>query len=530
MISILEELKIILDIAEGNDSQELLNLQEKITTKQALRKKRRRARKLRQKMAQQSQQTQEPQQEDPTDVQNTDVTNLDGKIEENTSIVVYDEDVATKMQHSQQFLTIMEALTVLAQTWGQQWDAVCNKFRSLGDKGVTQEIIDEFTNLLDDLGKQTKQLVDNKVTPAKNELYVEEVEYLSNVFEALNSGIEKYQKAVDMLHAEDLLDDQQLDALEDKLDQQLPALTTGGEVTTTEEPEEEEDDGSRKETDLITYDMWAGGVETPNQIWMQVRHSLDEVKKMPFTQFVTTCAKGLAGWFGDQITKLITSPVVKDAFKTLFYSNPITAMIWDGDFGKFNPIEDLFKGIKTLASTMKKEEESQDKLNKYGLPEDVSKWKLNKLRAFYYGNKNFVDLVNLCYNHIEVDLQDKKALYQNTKTATTQFEGADPKRDLIVKCITEIIQYLVKICEYQRWNSTTIIEKVLTNYNKKHYKLGNTQKQIDKITDKTKEQEQEEQAKNNANALQQMGLMNDKGVLDQDKVDAFLGVLNGKKD
>ena len=528
MISILEELGMLLDIAEGNvsDTNGLQNLQEKIVSKKALRRKRRAQRKAAQLKAQQTkeQETQQPQEQENqqstelTTQENTSPENLEGKIEDNGQLVVYDENVQATFVHSKQFLAIMQALMSLAQTWGQKWDASCNKFKARGDQGATPEIIDELQNLLDEIDHGINQIVKNQIVLNSKELYVEEVDYLTNVLEAMGSAIEKFQQFVDTLHAEDLVDDNTIAQLDAKLDNALVPQED------EEEVEAEEDDQT-----LIKWDQVAGGLQGPMQIWVATRNSLNEISKMPWAQFITKVGKGLVGWFPEQIVKIITSKVAKDAFKALFYSNPLTAMIWNGDFGEINPIKDIVNGVKDLYKSMQQKKEDEDKYNQYGLPEDITNWNFNKLKAFYYANYTFVNLVNLSYVHKDVDLKDKRILYQNTTSLQKLFEKQDGTRDQIVKELTAVIECLNKICKYNKWSNETIIKTILTNYNKMTgIKKNNAEqlKQIKKAPDE--EEEKQKQAQNNQDALKKLGVMNDAGEIDQNMVDALAGLLNKK--
>ena len=122
------------------------------------------------------------------------------------------------------------------------------------------------------------------------------------------------------------------------------------------------------------------------------------------------------------------------------------------------------------------------KIDKKGLITEDSLKYLNfkKLRAEYKGNLFFVSLVNLCYNHVDVDENDKADLLNTTKQLNEIFKQPKGDRDKAVKYFTKLLSTLNKICDYMKWENKKTLEILIKEFLAK----GNTEKENKDIEDK----------------------------------------------
>lgn len=282
------------------------------------------------------------------------------------------------------------------------------------------------------------------------------------------------------------------------------ATTTGTDLavidtTPLEEPEKEEKD-RRKKTKLVTYKRFWDNFKNLHDALAALGEGLKKI-----LEAIGKGAKALANlalqpisFLNDKLYAFLTSPLAKDIVKTFMYANPLTKMLFDGDFGKLginllDKVHDALHKVTQVAN--KKNDPTKENPNNYTkrmLPKSFDGMTLKQLKREFYSNKALVDLINVSYNHPDVKIADKADLKKYT---TTIIRAIKTKNVINIRTnFKSLVKTCDRICDYMDWEVPRHWQNLITKYLKAR---GNTKKEQDKIdkkrksTPKTKETDSE---------------------------------------
>lgn len=494
--------------------EEALSLDEKIMTKkQAARKRRLKAERRKAKQAELEKQKQEP--IEPEIVEPEESTG--------TALVVY-EQPQERQEHTEEFNAFMEALVQVCTLYSEKFEKGINLWKNAGkDKPCPPEAQQLLKEAIEELTNKTNTLTSQELPKLQN-IEPEELQYLEIIFTGLDKYIDKQSKQIYAIKPEEIIDDDDVIDAEIVDDKQLPA--------NTEQPDQPQnnkklDDTKRTKENIITYEGW---MKANNPIidkaWKPISENLRKIKELPWGDFIKNIGKGALGFFEGSIWNFITSPLAKDIIKTLMYSNPLTAMIYDGDFGKIG-LGDSISKLHDRVQKATQAKNSEAKRDKKGLPTEIKDLNFKKLKKEYNGNRSLVDLINLAYNHVDVDKKDKAILLQETKFLNKVFKQDKGERDNIVKHFTKLLETLNKICDYMEWTSEGIINQAKAKVNKVLGNKGNTEKEKAEIEGKVKEEEPEQQSLSDSdlNKLADLIVKKQKGESYQEEIKELITLL-----
>jgi len=431
-----EEINSILEEFINED-----NISEKIMTKkQAKRKKtlraKRRAEKLARQQAEQKKLLQQAAQKSEPDTieaelvddggdNNNGNNNNDNKDSEDDNkpkefkpLIVYEPNrnvQETYTDYSDAFKEFIKLLNDIIQKYSPMWEKANQIWESKGkDKPCPQDAYDLFKEAIDGCQKDVLALINNTYPSYADKMRLEENEFLNAQFTALNKFLEDMGKHINSIHPENI----DTPSLPDNTDIKTTDGKSTNDVISTDTSKTKVDK-TKKEKDvpnILTQKDWAKLTHDTSMIWKEVTDNQKKLAGLKWLDFVKNGFHPL-DWFTDRIWSFINSAVVNDFVKTLMYSNPITAMLYDGkliDFG----IKDGLKAVQAECQKQRqerdqnkanKEKEKHDKsfYNKRGIPKDVSKCSLKELQNEFYGNTYFIDWVNMCFHHPNIDAHEQ---------------------------------------------------------------------------------------------------------------------------
>ena len=503
-MSILEKLIEVICLAEGIDEQTLNEsiLNEKITTKKALRRKRRQQRKLAKKQAEQQAQEQETEEQ----TQEEEQTN-----EPSTALIVYDANAGveeTPQDYSEAFKKFNELYNAILNKYSPVWEQAKHIWEQAGkDKPCPQEAYDLLKQTIQECAADVKSLIDNQLPQLMEEMYVEELDYVDYQLTAMNGFLEKKSELIDSIHPELVVDQEEVEKIDGET---TPELQTGADLLALPDKSKQQKQDTRKKTKLLTYDVWSKSDSKMESIWNGITNAAKRLSQLPFADFLKGAVQGVAGWFEEGLWKIINSPLAKDIVMAIMYTNPITAALFDGYIANFGIKEGLDKlrnkrQEKAAKQKQEQENETNKKYNKRGILQNVDGLKWNKLKREFYGNKKFVDLVNLCFNHNEVDKKDKADVRKYTKKVDIIFKKKEKaKIDEARKNFNSLLNTLNKICDYMEWDDSNNIINVIKTWNSKRKgNVGNTNKELQDIKNAGKKKDQEQSGTIDYNKLAQ---------------------------
>lgn len=507
MLDLENFMKLLEDAMPSEDG--VFSIDEKIMSKKAARRRRLRAKKLAQKKAQQQAELEKEQEQN--------VENSEEKQEgTGTALVVY-QDVSDEYdQITEQFTNVIQILDQANEKHKQEVEQAMGIWKQAGEDSQCPE---DAWNMLNTSINNYRNTVDQAVATLDLEkLQQPELQILDRYLTGINGYIEKASQQI--MAAKPNLVEADFKAPAVQQDGEL-VTQTGTDVATTtgtalvpatgtavatvdttplEEPEEEKDD-KRKRKNLVSYKRFWDNFKTLKDALDALCQGLkvvwDAIKKG---------AKALAGlalqpisFLNDKLFAFLTSPLAKDIVKTFMYANPITKMLFDGDFGKLgiglDKIHDAVnkaiqignKGGKGDPTKQNKEDYTERKL-----PKSLDGKTLKQLKREFYSNKALVDLINVSYNHPEVKIQDKADL----KKYTTSIKRAiDTKNvETIRSKFKSLIKTCDKICDYMDWVKPRDWQNLITKYLKAK---GNTDKEEEKIKKKNSPKKNGETKKDN---------------------------------
>ena len=518
---IVEELQSLFETLNLDEN----SLNEKIMSKKQariLRKKKRAALKRKQQAQQNQQET--PQESDVIDAEivddggddNNDNIENDNNEEPTpgTALVVYQEPTNDAFEDysevTEEFKKFLETLKSLMEQYKTDCSSAVQLWQRAGkDSSCPQEAWDNLNTAIITLKEGVTQLIETTNTDNFAE---PEVILLDRFMTGFNGYIEKAEQEI-MAVKPNLVED----------DFKAPATTSGTDVTTTDDKStalaltNKTDNANNSETDvepaqstkvtkakksnnkdksnLVSYENFMKGFKPLNNKFGEllgkvipalINGALEGAKKL------ISLALNPLDWFDDALFGFLNSPIANDFVKTLMYSNPLTAMIFDGKFGKFG-ISDKLNGLhqkaknaiqkgKGISDPVKANPENYDERH---FPKNVSKMTLKELKRNLYGNKAVVDCINVSYNHPEVRKQDKADLQKNCQDFAKKLKQKNI--DVLRKDLSNIIDTLTDICDYMSWTKPSQWQGLTKLYVKTFG--GRTeieQKQINKLANKTK--------------------------------------------
>lgn len=470
----LEELNILIEKA-----LEEQQIDEKITSKKKLARKKRLRAKKKAEMQKQKLQAQQKEVEplDQKDSNGNDDNNNNNnndredkdKFNGSTALIEYKEE--EQENYTKEFIDFVQKIFQAGKAFEEALKKALNEWKMQGDDvQCPPELYQQMVEAIDTLSNTMNTLISEELPTIEDKMNVEELQFLQIQFTAIDKYIEKQAKFIYSLQPQKALVDNGVNPEEiEKL------------------PDTKLDDKKRNKTKLMTYKLFMEKQNPIFSIWDHIKTGFDKLQE-PFNKFKNLIVQGVSGIFEASVWNLITSPVVDGFIKTLMYSNPLTAAIYDGQFGKIS----LKSALENLGNNLKKRmisEGGKVQVDKKGLITEESLKHLNfkKLRAEYKGNLFFVSLVNLCYNHVDVDEGDKADLLNATKELNNIFKEPKGDRDKAVKYFTNLLSTVNKICEYMKWEDKKSLEILIKEFLAK----GNTEKENKDIEDKASKRTEE---------------------------------------
>ena len=478
MNSILDELYNLL-----NEADESFGLNEKITTKQALRRKRRAIKKAKQKAA--KKQAQQTDTQDQTKY-------LPATIEH---LIKPDEKQAQdEQQFTQEFEKLREAFFNLFMSCKRDWEDLQKVWGKLGRTSqCPPQFIEQAKNYIQTY-KQGLETLTQQVEEVQDKLLPEELQMISYAIDVMAGTLNRGNELVAGLTPGEYAD--QLDSREiDKLAaEQTKLLTTAKDKFPTRTAR------NRKQDKAVTYEDWLKSTQKMSAIFTQGETFFDKLKNIHIKKLLAQ-AWTVGEWITDKFAQLLNNPVAKGMIQTIMYSNPVTAMIFDGKLGSLN----LFDGknvTKKMRDTASKAAKGKVKLDDRHLPTNLKTCTVKELNKYFFTNLHFINLVDACYNHTQVDMKDKTNLSRLIKQLYKLFkewqkDKSAPVRDDVLKYFSQLIVLLNKICDYLKWNNPNDWWSYVKLFNKR--KDTNKDKdKIEKASNKKTSKEDERDSDNNA--------------------------------
>ena len=450
MNSILEELY---DILKEADESFILN--EKITTKQALRRKRRAIKKAKQKIAaKQKQKTQ-------TDIQDQ-TKYLPAKIEH--LITVDEKQGQDETQFTQEFEKLRQAFFDLFTACKRDWEQLQKVWGKLGKNSQCPPQFIEQAKKYIETYKHGLETLTQQVEEVQDKLLPQELQMISYAIDVMAGTLKRGNELIAGLTPGEYAD--QLDSREiDKLAaEQTKLLTTAKNKFPTKTSR------NKKQDNVITYEDWLKSTQKMSVIFTQGETFFDKLKNIDIKKLLAQ-AWVVGEWITDKFAQLLNNPVAKGMIQTIMYSNPVTAMIFDGKLGSLNLFDgkNVSKKIREVASRAAK---GTVKLDDRQLPTNLKTCTVKELNKYFFTNLHFINLVDACYNHTQVDMRDKTNLSRLVKQLYKLFkewqkDKTAPVREDVLKYFSQLIILLNKICDYLKWNNPNDWWSYVKLFNKK---------------------------------------------------------------
>lgn len=428
-----------------------------------------------------------------------------------TSLVVYQEPNTQEdyTEITEEFLAIGEKLDAIAKTYIESCKAGMQEWEHAGkDKACPPETWEKLNTAIQTFKNETLQTIENTDL---DKLAQPELILLDRYSTALNGYLEKAEQEI-MAAKPNLTED----------DFKAPTTTTGSDVVTTDDKQSTaltitggDDNGNTTNTKvtksktnkpkikddtkhqhkLVTYGTWIKTFKPMNNAFGEILTALGRCLADKTVKTLATLALAPTEWITDTVFGFLTSPVAHDFVKTLMYSNPLTAMIFDGKLGKFGiggTIEKVHNALKkklgdARAANDPTKKNNKDNLTQRGFPKDISKMNLRQLKDALYGNRDFCECINIAFNHQDVTEKDKAALRKYTQG----FDKAIKSKDASVARanLKELIELCDDICDNMSWEkpSDWRVLSRLAGVTKDAGKRGATNDELRKILSKKKD-------------------------------------------
>lgn len=498
-------IKLLEDAMPSEDG--VFSIDEKIMSKKQarklkLRKKRRAEKKAQQKKAEE----QEKQAEETSKEEIEDFGSNELIVYENPTEDEYD-------QVSEDFQPHIAKLKNLLETHQQEVFDAMKKWESAGkDKPCPPEVWDllnaSITNLKNNVAQEVQTIDVEKLADP-------EIQILDRYMTGLEGYIEKVTQQVMAIKPNLVEDDFKAPVAQDSTEMttttqttttgtglvpaQSTALTTTStsvDVTPLIDDDDEEDKDKRKKKKLVDYEGFMKNFSSWQKALKGLIDGLGNILKAIINgaKAIVGLASNVADFLNDNLFNFLTSPLARDFVKSLMYTNPITAMIFDGDFGKIDLAGNIHNKAKSILNkgknlgkdSFKNMLKDKSKYDDRTFPKDLDNKTLKELRRDFYSNKNIVDCINVSYNHPEVNINYKSQLKREVDNITKAFK--DKKIEAARKSFQKIIRILNDVCDSMDWKLPRDW-KWFVKYIKAK---GHTTKEWKKIEDKSKEKVKEE--------------------------------------
>lgn len=500
-MSILNKLIEIMCLAEEMDSAQLNEsiLNEKITSKKALRRKRRAQRRAAQLAAQQKQQ------DEPQEVE-AEVVDDEQEFDGGTALIVYDENQIeeTPKDYSNAFKQFLELFNGILNKYSPEWEKGKELWEKAGkDKPCPPEAFEYLKKCIDGCQAEFKALMDTEFPKYADEMYPEELQYLEYQITAINGFLEKKGQLINSIQPESVIGPEEIEQIKTEQPELLDATDTLLLSGPTDNKKQDDKD-KRQHKDIMTYDIWAQGNDKLENAWNGIVNAAKRLNQLPFADFLKSIPGGIGEWFESKIWTILTSPLAKDIVKAIMYCNPITAAFFDGyivDLGLKDGLDKLKN--KRRDAYAKRKAANQSNKEKYGyddkgLPKNYKEWKWEELKRDFYGNKAFIDLVNICYNHTKVAPKDKGELERLAEATNRIFKvNQRSSIDKVRNNMSKMLDTVNKICDYMSWDKPGALNAVKTWWSKHKDNKGNTKKDLEKIKKTRKGQQTAKSSENN---------------------------------
>lgn len=470
--------ELLKDIDEALSSISEESMDEKIMTKKqaarkrALRAKRRAEKRAEKKAAEQEQQkaqTTEQPIEQSTEQPEQDNAEDKGEKKSFESLIVYDPKMATadntQTDYSEAFKEFMKHINAIIEKYTPLWTRAEEIWKQQGkDKPCPKEAYDLYQQALNGCQEEFSALVNTTYPQYADKMFLEENEYLEAQFTAVNKFLEEMGKHISSIHPENI----EADFKAPSTDVKSTAVTVDAKTATdlvtqdTQNTQVTKTDKEKTDNDpanILTYSDWGKLTHDTSNVWKEINENQKKLNLLKWVDFVKNGFHPL-DWFTDRIWSFINSAVVSDFVKTLMYANPLTAMIYDGKLLNFG-FKDALTAIHNQCLKQRQERDAnkekspqnQDKYfyNKRGIPKDLSKCTLNQLNKEFYGHAMFIDWVNLCYHHTEIDPNEQLEVKKMVRLVKIALKEQD--REKAVKQFTALCDKINELADILNINT-----------------------------------------------------------------------------
>ena len=434
-----------------------------MTKKQAARKRKLRAKKRAEQKA--AEQEQQKAQEQPQAEPEQDNKEEKKKFE---SLIVYDAKMAqstdTPRDYSDAFKELMKHISAIIEKYSPLWAKAEEMWKQKGkDQPCPKEAYEIYQKALNGCQEEFSTLIKTTYPQYADKMYLEENEFLDAQFTAVNKFLEEMGKHISSIHPESIEAEFKAPSTEVKSTEVTTVDAETATAIVTQGTQGTPSKDKKKETEpanILTYEDWGKLTHDTSNVWKEINENQKKLNLLKWVDFVKSGFHPL-DWFTDRIWSFINSAVVSDFIKTFMYANPLTAMIYDGKLLNFG-FKDALTAIHNQclkqrqerdANKGQSEKDKQDKYfyNKRGIPKDLSKCTLNQLNQEFYGNPMFIDWVNLCYHHTEIDPNEQLEVKKMVRLVKAALKEQD--RAKAVKQVTALCTKINKLADMLEINT-----------------------------------------------------------------------------
>lgn len=430
------------------------------------------------------------------------------------ALVVYEEiEPEDSEELTPEFVALMQKFEQIGLEHDKEFNACKQAWSSAGDVPCPADI----WNRLDQDYQKLKEETDNALSEADVEKFTaNELQILDRFITAFNGYIEKLGQEIkaykpDLIDKDDFNAPAKADSTEvAEVDDKSAEITTtdstevgNGEGSDTEAPSRttnKNDKNKRKKENLLTYKFFLKTIKPIEDSLKGLNRGLEIIKRglLNGVKALPGLVLEPASWLNDKLFAFLTSPIATDFIKTFAYSNPLTAMIFDGKFGNLGldtpikKIHDLTKkaidGTKNLVKDTFEDKEKYD--NRRFPKKDFNKLPLRQLEREYRSNKDVVNCINVSFNHTDVPLEYKAELHKYCLALDKAFQGKQITE--VRNNLSKLFTTLNKICDAMNWAKPADWGNFVVKWTKVK---GNTEQELAKIQKKAQSIDKEETEK-----------------------------------
>lgn len=395
--------------------------------------------------------------------------------------------IPQQTEYSEAFKQLRQMLEDMTKKYFDMIQKAKDIWKQAGkDQPVPDETYKIFIDVISGLHQDIENFVNNVYPKYMNDMCDAEIDNIEEDIRLKQEFLQKFNKMVLGLKPEQI----QQQTGTDLQIQNTEVTTTGSTALTVpgstavatlddivqqQKKAKTPTDNRRRKNQIISYEDWEKQGKSLWKMMDAIKKLWGLLSKIPFGEFLKTGGKFIT----DNLWAAFTSPLAGDIIKTLMYSNPLTAMIYNGDFGKLN-----FSALKKPPRQKDNNKNVKISYDKNGLPKDLKNANKNDLIREFFTNKSFIKLINEMYNHVDVELNDKAQLKKLSQHLMSLCKSKNSTRDQIISVYTQLIKLVDKITLYLGWDEKTL----KSMFNKWFGEKGNTQKEEKKIKQKIKKQ------------------------------------------